>query len=381
MIVGLANGYQRGFWLSVLQYAGLLGGVLVGAAVAPGIADALGIHGPTGRPLVGILSLIGGGSLGSTAGFYAGQQVHRGLVRTVEAWELNRFGGAGFSGVAVLAVCWFLGLSFANGPSPLLAQQIQRSAVLRSIDSAFPGPPAFLSGVAQILSGLPFPRVFAGLEPTYSPLQLPPSIDTPGVVAAAKATVKIQSLGCGGIVTGSGFPVADGYIITNAHVVSGTRAHTVTTQDGRTLRASVVLFDPNRDVAILEVGGLSPIRPLPMAAGARGTQGAVVGYPGGGPETEGPAVIDGQVAANGRDIYNQNFVTRQIWILQADVRPGNSGGPLVDLQGNVLGVVFAASSSDPNQAYALTDGEVQGDITAGTGRTAALDTSGYACAV
>ena len=99
--------------------------------------------------------------------------------------------------------------------------------------------------------------------------------------------------------------------------------------------------------------------PLPMAAGGRGAQGAVIGYPGGGDEKSGAAVVDDQVNAQGRDIYNQGFVTRQIFILQANVIPGNSGGPLINVRGAVLGVVFAASSSDPSQAYALTDAEPQ----------------------
>ncbi len=358
-------------------------GVLLGAALAAPVADALGIHSTIGRPIVGVICLIIGGSLGSSLGYYAGQLVHRGVIRSPGAWEVNRVLGSVISGVAVLSVSWFLGLSFATGPSAAVSQQVQRSAILRAIDHYFPQPPGFLATVEQVLSGLPFPRVFAGLEPTTSPLALPPDCVVnaqSACVAAARATAKVQSLGCGGIVTGSGFPVADDYLITNAHVVSGTRAHTIITQDGRSLRAVVVLFDPNRDVAILHVPGLG-LTPLRMATGTRGTQGAVIGYPGGGNEQSGPAVIDDEVSAQGRDIYNQGFVTRQIFILQATVIPGNSGGPLIDLRGNVLGVVFAASSSDPNQAYALTDAEVGGDIRSGVGQTAPIDTAGYSCAV
>jgi len=347
------------------------------------VADGLGIHSQTGRPIVGVICLIIGGSLGSSLGYYAGQQVHRGLIRSAGAWEVNRALGSLISGVAVLSVAWFLGLSFANGPSAAIAQQVQRSAVLRTIDHYFPQPPGIFATVEQVLSGLPFPRVFAGLEPTTSPLALPPDCvanSQSACVAAARATVKVQSLGCGGLVTGSGFPVGTDYLITNAHVVSGTRAHTVITTDGRSLRAAVVLFDPNRDVAILHVPGLS-LSPLRMAAGARGTQGAVIGYPGGGNERSGPAVVDEVSLAQGRDIYNQGIVTRQIFILQASVIPGNSGGPLIDLRGNVLGVVFAASSSDPNQAYALTDAEVSGDIHSGEGQSNPIDTTAYNCAV
>jgi len=381
-IIGLANGYQRGFLLSILQYAGLIAGVLVGAALAAPVADAFNLHGEFSRPVAGVVLLIIGGSLGSSLGFYAGQAIHRGLVRSMQAWEINRALGAVISGAAVLSVAWFLGLSFANGPSPLISQQVQRSTVLRVLDGFFPHPPGFLASVQQVLSGLPFPRVFAGLEPDFSPLTLPANLNTAGVRAATAATVKVQSFGCGGLVTGSGFPVASDYIITNAHVVSGTRGHTVQTPDGRVLRATVVYFDPNRDVAILNVPGLG-LHALPMSTGARGTQGAAIGYPGGGNEQADAAVIDGQLDAQGRDIYNQAFVTRSIWILQATpaVIPGNSGGPLVDLAGNVLGVVFAASSNDPNQAYALTDAEVQADIAAGVKQTAPISTSDYACAV
>ena len=381
--MGIANGYQRGFWLSILQYTGLIAGVLVGAALASPVADAFNLHGEFDRPVAGVVCLIIGGSIGSSAGFYAGQAIHRGLVRNMQAWQINRALGSIVSAGAVLSVAWFLGLSFAAGPSPLVSQQIQRSAVLRALDGLFPHPPGFLASVQQVLSGLPFPRVFAGLEPDFgATLTLPASLNTAGVRAATAATVKVQSFGCGGIVTGSGFPVATDYIITNAHVVSGTRGHTVLTPDGRTLRATVVYFDPNRDVAILNVPGLG-LRPLPMGPGSRGTQGAAIGYPGGGGEQADAAVIDGQLDAQGRDIYNQGFVTRSIWIIQATpaVIPGNSGGPLVDLGGNVLGVVFAASSNNPNQAYALTDAEVQGDIAAGTHQTAPISTADYACAV
>jgi S1-C subfamily serine protease len=222
--------------------------------------------------------------------------------------------------------------------------------------------------------------VFAGLEPNLPGAQaLPASVDTPGVNRAVQAVVKVSSLGCGGIVTGSGFPVGNGYIVTNAHVVSGTSSHTIITPGNTTLRATVVYFDPERDVAVLYAPDYQSTG-LTFGTATAGTQGAVIGYPGGGSEKVVPAVVDGAVAAQGRDIYNQNFVTRQIFVIQASVHPGNSGGPLVDLQGRVLGMVFATSASDPNQAYALTDDEIASDIRDAQANPTTRDTTRYECA-
>jgi S1-C subfamily serine protease len=161
--------------------------------------------------------------------------------------------------------------------------------------------------------------------------------------------------------------------------VSGTSSHAIQKPDGTVLRAEVVYFDPEKDVAVLYVPGFNAPG-LTFGPAERGTQGAVIGYPGGQGEKIVAAVVDGQVTAEGRDIYNQNLVTRQIYVLQAEVRPGNSGGPLLDLQGRVLGMVFATSASDPNQAYALTSDEIMPDLHAAEANPSTKDTSRYECA-
>jgi S1-C subfamily serine protease len=196
---------------------------------------------------------------------------------------------------------------------------------------------------------------------------------------AEEQVVKVSSTGCGGIVTGSGIPLGNGYVLTNAHVVSGTSTHQVQKPDGTQLPARVVYFDPERDLAVLSVSGLTTPG-MTFGPASRGTEGAVIGYPGGSFERVVPAVVDGQVTAEGRDIYNQNLVTRQIFVLQASVHPGNSGGPLVDMRGRVLGIVFATSASDPNQAYALTDDEIQPDIRDAEASPTPRDVSRYECA-
>jgi S1-C subfamily serine protease len=380
-IVGLANGYRRGFWLSLAQYFGLLIGVLLGAASARTVLDYLQINNSNARPLGAVLVLVIGGSLGSSIGFAVGEPIRRRILRTGVHTSTDSVAGAALSAFAVLIMCWFLGLSFSRGPVPEIAQQIQRSTVLRGMDSLAPRPPGFLASVAQVLAGVQFPPFFAGLEPAGLPgaLPVPTSIDTPGVKNAAQTVVKVSSVGCGGIVTGSGFPVGNGYVVTNAHVVSGTTSHVIQKPDGSTLRAEVVLFDPQRDVAVLYAPGFSAAG-VTFGPGQRGTDGAVIGYPGGGPEKVVAAVVDGSISAEGRDIYNEGFVTRQIFVLQASVHPGNSGGPVVDLQGRVLGMVFATSASDPDQAYALTDDEIAPDIRDAESNPAPRDTSRYQCA-
>jgi S1-C subfamily serine protease len=378
-VVGLANGYRRGFWLSSTQYLGLLAGVLLGAVAAQHVLDYIRVTNPVARPLGAALVLIIGGSLGSSIGYAAGEPIRRRILRTGIHSTTDSLGGAVLSALAVLAMMWFLGLSFSRGPSQEVAQLIQKSVLVHRLDSIAPRPPDFLAKVEGILAGVAFPSVFAGLEPTLpAPLTIPASVDTPEVASAAQSVVKVTSLGCGGLVTGSGFAIGGGYVVTNAHVVSGTSGHHVLTPAGDDLPATVVYFDPGRDVALLSVPDLQA-GALGFGPASRGTQAAVIGYPGGGRQTIEAAVVDGAVDAQGRDIYSTNTVTRQIYVIQGKVRPGNSGGPLLDLKGNVLGIVFATSVSNPDQAYALTDDEIAPDLQDAQGRHT-VDTSHYACA-
>jgi len=372
LVFAVSSGYRRGFWLSLAQYAGLVLGVVIGAAVAPVLMDALKISDSTVLSLGAVLVLIILGAVGSSVGYWVGEPIRLRLLAHPESGRVDSFAGAIFSALALLSVSWFLGLSLKSVPTPQVASAIQRSAILRTLDSVFPKPPAFLARVEKIIAGVNFPAAFAGLEPIApSPLPLPASVNTSGIKAAASETLKIRGYGCGGIVYGSGFPVGPGMVLTNAHVVAGTQGTTVVNPAGGPLTARVVLFDPERDVAILYVPRLA-LAPISEAAARQGTQGAAIGYPGGGPEKVTPAVVNGDVQAEGRDIYGQNLVVRHIWILQADVLPGNSGGPLVNLDGNVLGVIFAASTGQQGTAYALTDAEVQPDIDQAQGRTEAV---------
>jgi S1-C subfamily serine protease len=372
VVFAISTGYRRGFWLALAQYAGLVLGVVIGATLAPVLLDAINLSDSL-RSLGAVLILIVLGAVGSSVGYWVGEPIRLRLLAHAQSGRIDSVAGAIFSALAVLSVSWFLGLSLARVPSPQLSSAIQRSAVLRALDGIAPRPPGFLSRVEGIIAGVNFAPVFSGFEPPApSPEPLPTSVDTPGVRTAQSETLKIQGYGCGGIVFGSGYPVGPGMVLTNAHVVAGTQGTTVRNPLGRSLSARVVLFDPERDVAILYVPRLA-LAPLPEAGAGQGTQGAAIGYPGGGAEEVHAAVVNGEVRAAGRDIYGQREVVRNIWIIQAQVVPGNSGGPLVDLNGNVIGVIFAASTSSPGTAYALTDTEVQADIDQAQGRTTSVN--------
>jgi len=372
----LGNGYRRGFSLSFFSYGGLIAGTAMGAFLAP-FAERLFGGNPGMSPFVALGVLFIAASVGSSLGYALGEPVRLRVQRLRDARAFDATAGAAFSAITVLATSWFLGLAFVR-VAPV-AGLIEGSAVLRTLDAVFPRPPGFLIAVEQILSDVPYPEVFDVLNPNLpGPVSVDPAVaNDPGVVAAGRVTVKVQSLGCGGEVFGSAFPVGTDYLVSNAHVVAGTTDHRVLTPDGRVIRAVVVLFDPERDISILHVPGLR-LGGLTDASAARGDAGATIGYPGGGNESIDAAAVRARVYATGRDIYGQARVTREIYVLTANIRPGNSGGPLVDAQGRALGVVFANSTADPSEGYALTDDEVRPDIQTGVGRTAAVSTQGCA---
>ena len=376
--IALANGVRRGFSLSAASYIGLVAGTAIGAYIAPWLERSFA-SGSTAAPIIGLGLMFICASIGSSLGYAIGEPI-RARIRNRHVGRVDSTLGGIFSAFTVLATAWFLGIAFARGPIPALSRQVESSRILTTLSALFPHPPGFLVQVEQIIAAVPYPRVFDTL--TNPDLPGPVSIDPavanlPGVTKAAQVTVKIRSLGCGGEVFGSGFPVASDYVVSNAHVVAGTSDHRVIAPDGRSLRATVVLFDPETDISILHVPGLR-LSPLVTAGASRGTSGATIGYPGGGNETIRGAAVRTRVPAEGRDIYGQNLVTREIYVLQADIHPGNSGGPFVSAQGNVLGVVFANSTTNPAEGYALTDAEVAPDISSGVGRTAPVSTSSCA---
>jgi len=228
-----------------------------------------------------------------------------------------------------------------------------------------PAPPSVFSQAQGFLTAEGFPPVFAALAPASArPVALPSDSQLrAAVLADTLSTVKVEGYGCGVLQEGSGFVAAPGLVVTNAHVVAGLAQPMV--QVGSSVKSTkVVLFDPSFDIAVLRVPGLTaPVLHLYPGAVPRGAQVAVLGYPEGGPFTVDSAGVMAMFEAEGRDIYGRGLTVREVYEIDAVVRPGNSGGPLVLPNGQVVGVVFSRSTIDANVGYALTAPDVQKRLT------------------
>jgi S1-C subfamily serine protease len=366
------SGYRRGFTLQAFGFGGLLIGLVVGALLAPFFANI--VDGPNARAGLAVLVLLAVAALGNAAGWFIGVHArHRAASKFAKADSVA--GSAVAVGASLLAI-WFLALNLASGPFPAIATEIRGSAVVRTLDAALPQPPSLLAQVRGLFNRFGFPDVFSGIPPLPAEPVQPPSQAEARAAAEAAASSTLQVIGpaCDVIQEGSGFVAADGYVVTNAHVVAGMDDPEVRSTAGWS-DATTVLFDPDLDLAILSVPGATG-PPLPLATEPldRGAPGAVLGYPQGGPLDVRRAAVRRTIDAVGRDIYGHGEVERLVLELQTLVRPGNSGGPFVLPDGRVAGVVFAASSGDDDVGYAIAADEVEDPLRNAVGRTTPVDT-------
>jgi S1-C subfamily serine protease len=374
-VVALAaiRGLRLGAIVQVLSFGGLFIGLYLGALLASVTVD--WVHSPSMRTVVALVTMLVVGALGGAAGRVVGStlfaRVHRGKLGLIDSVL-----GMGVGAVASLLVVWLLASTLANSSWDSLNASIANSRIIRSIDNALPAPPSVFSRVQSFLSAEGFPPVFAQLAPASAgPVSLPGNAALQAAVNhAGPSTVKIVGEGCGQIQEGSGFVVAPGLVVTNAHVIAGI-AHPMV-EDGTGSHPTTVLsFDSSFDLAVLRVDGLQdPALALDPAQVTRGTQGAVLGYPGGGPFTVDPAGVMAGFDAEGRDIYGRGLTLRNVYEIQAVVRPGNSGGPLVETDGEVVGVVFSRSTTNSDVGYALASPGVLSRVEAAAGSTHAVGT-------
>lgn len=370
-LIGLAafSGFRRGALLQIITYAGLLVGLLVGALVAPHLAGLAGD--PFLQSAIALGSFLAIAGLGDAVGWFVGAKAWA-AARGTRFQPMDAAGGSLVAVGALLLASWFVGLNLAHGPFPLVARQVQGSAIIRGLDGVLPPPPSVVGGVRQFLDRFGFPDVFAGLpQAPAGPVDPPTDVEANRAFqAAAESTVKVLGQACDRIQEGSGFVIAPSYVVTNAHVVAGMADPQVQDEDGNQQDAVTVLFNPDVDLAVLWVGE-TPGPALEFADGEaeRGSTGAAVGYPQGAGLTGRPAAVLRTLDARGFDIYSRDTVVREVHELQTEVRPGNSGGPFVLVSGEVAGVVFAASTGDQDVGYALTSGQVEPITDKAIGRT------------
>jgi S1-C subfamily serine protease len=363
------TGWRRGLVYGLLSLVGFLTGAAVGLWAAPKVVNSWEDGVP--KALVALLIVFICAGIGQALIGMAGRRL-QGAVTWGPLVKLNSVGGSVLSVFTMLLVVWFLAGIYATGNSSSIARDVRQSQVLGAFDSLMPFDSYIVGGqIEAMYNDTGFPTVFAGLGPEpISPIGAPDAaiVRRPDVVNAAEQTVKVLGDGrsCNVGLEGSGFAFAPERVMTNAHVVAGTDTLQVETSDGgRSYAATLVFFDPVMDLAVLDVPDL-PVASLSFAADVeRGENAAVLGYPENGDLQLTPARVRNEVVAPGRDIYGDGAVVREVLSLRADVRPGNSGGPVVNNAGQVIGVVFAASVDRDDTGYAMTSRQVVNAVNKG----------------
>ncbi len=372
------SGYRQGFVVGVLSFVGFLGGGVLGARLAPSVA-ATSLLEALPRTAVGLVVVFVCATVGQVLATLAGAAVRKRLTWR-PARQVDAVAGAAISVVSLLLVSWLVGRAVADSPYEALSSQVRRSVVIGTVDALVPDTGRRLfSSLRELVDERGFPEVFQDLRrPAVTDVEPPdPALAASPVVTRARPSVlKItgDATDCGKRIEGTGFVYARERMMTNAHVVAGVSRPMVEV-DGEQLAASVVLFDPGRDVAVLAVPGLTrPALAFDTETAEAGAGAIVVGYPKDGPFRPNAARISGDQDARGLDIYGEQTVVREIYALRGLVEQGNSGGPLLSLSGEVYGVIFAAAADDRNVGYALTAAEIAGQAEAGRTATERVST-------
>jgi S1-C subfamily serine protease len=358
-------GYQQGLIVGLFSLSGFAIGVFLGSRIGPALLPE-GSHSPyaPATTLAGAL-LIGGIAAISFEGLAVAMRRRllgaAGRRRGVAIADAS--GGAVLLAALALGLAWLFGAVALNAPGARsLRKAVQESAILRALNDAFPPSSSLINALNRI-----DPRLaVAGPSPNVGAPDSKIAHD-PDVRRDQGSVVRVLGTACGLGVEGSGWIAAPGLVVTNAHVVAGESDTTVTPPGGSSMNATAVHYDPTNDLALLRVGGLggSPLSFAPSVDS--GTAGAVLGYPENGPFTITPARVGVTGPVVTQDSYGNGPVTRELTALRGDVRSGNSGGPLVNADGKVMGTVFAATTQGRPGGYAVPNGIVSHALSDSTG--------------
>ena len=358
IIVGLVLllalfGWAQGFISGVLALTGLALGAWVGTRIGPLILPD-GEQSPY-APAFGLLgALVVGAALAGLFEAFGGRI--RGVVRSLPGFAaLDGLLGAVLIACAGLGVVWILGAFAIQNGSYRIRTEVQRSEILQRLNTALPPSGPLLNSLRRLD---PFPQVEgpqADVEPPSAGIARDPEVR-----AAEASVVKILGTACGLGVSGSGWVAADGIVVTNAHVVAGQDDTEVLVQ-GREPQfdAVAVHFDARNDLAVLRVDGLAA-PPLELSGEPEsGRSGAIMGFPLNGPFDLRAARLGPTRRVVSSDAYGRGPVERQITSLRGLVRPGNSGGPVIDDAGRVATTVFAATTRGPRGGYGVPNAVVR----------------------
>lgn len=369
------SGYWQGFITGAFATAGLLAGGVFGIWLAP---IALGEADPSVWVSLGALFIvILSATLGQAVLQYAGARLREKItwqpVRAVDA-----LGGSALSAAAVLLVAWALGVAISGSRIGPVTPLVRESRILAEVDQVLPGH-AYqgLQAFNEVVGATFFPRYLEPFAPERIVSVDPPDpaiANDPDVERARASVLKIHGNNdCGRGVEGTGFLIREDRLMTNAHVVAGVDDPEVLVGDD-TVDADVVYYNSDLDVAVLRVEGIDRAPLVFNPDAGEGDDGAILGYPQDGPYDVQPARIRAQQTLRSPDIYGSGSVLRKVFSLRGLIRPGNSGGPLVNSAGQVTGVIFAASVTDSDTGYALTAAQVAGARDEGIGSTTKVDT-------
>lgn len=368
VVAAAIAGYRQGFITAIFTLVTAIAGAVVAIWAAPTVMGL--VEDATAKVAIGIACVIVGVGVGEIAGSTVGRAISRKIDwRPAQAVDrtLGLFGNA----LAVLLVIWLIAVPLAAVPLPALSSAIRGSAVLGKVDEVIPSQAQEVSSrLREVFNSSGFPAILDPLAPTPNTAVDPPDeqvVASAGVAAARPSILKVRAVAesCARRMEGTGFVIGPGKVMTNAHVVAGSDRAVVEAADGN-LDATVVLYDPQTDLAVLDVPDLTaPALPFASSRAASGDDAIVAGFPLDGPYTLSPARVRSIIALRGPNIYSSATVTREVYTLRAQVRPGNSGGPLLAPDGTVLGVIFGAAIDEADVGFALTADEVAPVVQAG----------------
>ncbi|CAL8899475.1 MarP family serine protease [Kocuria varians] len=373
LIAYLVAGFRRGFFRSFAALVGLVLGAVVAFWAGPVVAAYVDGTWQVPAVLLTVLVLLG-------LGEYLGSMLGSMLARITEKTGLgvvDRVAGAVLN-VAVAGIIMSLLASLVGQMGlPALSQQVASSQVLRGIERITPEP--VRNAMTQTRNAVSGSQGIRQLDELLFPSEAAPdpkdTPDTQVVADAGRSVVQVYGTAaqCAQNQTGSGFVAQDGTVVTNAHVVAGVEQPVVQTRDGQVYRAETVQYDAASDLAVLRVPGL-PETPLALEDGVSpGERVSFAGYPLGGPYTLRAATVQGEAVAPVQNVTTGETQTRSIIQFAGNVEQGNSGGPLLNASGHVVGVVFAKAVKD-QVGYAIPVQRVGEILDAAGDSTAAVPT-------